>query len=168
MSARRRPWGSTVGGLVAFVVGLALMVGLGYAFCVSAVGVWRGTLTAATADGIPGQVSDVACGRKRACSGSFASDDGTIRLERVRIASAAPEQGQHGELVRAIDMGPVDGPNSQDTVYTDGVRFVVVGYVFLALLLTACALVAAGTPLLFLIGLALDPLIKRRRREPDD
>lgn len=66
-----------------------------------------------------------------------------------------------GRLVEGIDMGPIDGPNSRDTVYVrDGVRGYWPAYL-IAGLLSFVALVTAGPALLVIL---MSPLALASRR----
>lgn len=147
--------------LAAFLI----LATVGVLFSWAAYHVWRGALHASGSDGVPGVVTEIyPAGTNSQCSGRFTSDDGQIRDRPVVVEPQVCEDqdSMRGRFVEGIDMGPIDGPNSQDTVYVrDGAGGYWTAYM-IAILLSICAVVTGVPALLVTIFWPLSAWRRRR------
>lgn len=152
--------------LIAFVV----LAGVAILFSWSAFHVWRGALHASGSDGVPGRVTEIVPGGTNSqCSGRFTSDHGRIRDRAVVVEPNVCEDqdSMRGRFVEGIEMGPIDGPNSKDTVYVrDGAGGYWTAYL-IAVLLSICAVVTGVPALLVTVSWPLSRLRDRGGRGGD-
>lgn len=149
------------------LIALVVLAGVAILFSWSAFHVWRGALHASGSDGVPGNVTEIVPGGTNSqCSGRFTSDHGRIRDRAVVVEPNVCEDqdSMRGRFVEGIEMGPIDGPNSQDTVYVrDGAGGYWTAYL-IAVLLSICAVVT-GVPALLVTFLWPHRAWRRRQQK---